>query len=84
MSTIDYIPDPLRTQFTYYGLNLAALMQVKEFSEGTRDVADGEGFALLVGRKMCDETGKFKLDRLEAQSLVAAAYAEGWHEKYGQ
>ena len=82
MSTIQYIPDRPRTLFTYYSLTPLAVFQLHEFSRGERDFADGEALPILRERKMCNDSGKFSIDHLEARSLVTAAYAEGWHVKY--
>ena len=82
MSTIEYIPDAPRTHFTYYTLTPEAVLQLREFSQGNRDLATGDELKCLFERKLCHPSGHFKIDRLEAQSLVKAAYAEGWHAKY--
>lgn len=81
MTTVKFERDH-RKYFTFHGLLPEAVLQLKEYSMGDRDIADGDGMLSLVERKVCNDTGKFKIDRLEAQSVVTAAYAEGWHEKY--
>ena len=82
MSTIEYIPDRKRTHFTYYGITPQAVLQLREFSRGERDFADGEAFTSLHDRKLCDDSGKFKHSREQVQGIVAAAYQEGWHVNF--
>lgn len=71
-----------RTHFTYYSITPQAVAQLREYSRGDRDFIDGDAFKSLHERKLCDDSGRPKLDALEAHSLVNAAYSEGWHVNY--
>lgn len=82
MADIKFERQAPRRYFTFYGLTPNAVLQLREFSRMERDIAELPGLTSLVARKLCTPTGKFRIDRLEAQSLVTAAYQEGWHEKY--
>ncbi len=82
MSTIEFIPDRKRTQFTYYGITPNAVLQLREYAQGERDFGDGEAFTSLHVRGLCNDSGKFKYTREQAQGIVKSAYTEGWHVNY--